>query len=611
MHCTGLGGGLTRVGGGASVAALNRMNFHSVAAALAAGLLGIASFRVALGAEAPVAPGVMDWLAEEHAYSFTNLVLPDGTRPYFLGYTLTERRVVVIETTLGAVERDLESTQRYLDVDVRVGDYALDNTHKLRGGEAGFDAADLLAGGAVEVPVEDDRLALQHAVWRATDRAFKSAARKYQRVLTNLKTQVSEEDQSGDFTREPPAVHREPLPAWAPDRAAWAAMLQRASAAAREFPLIYNSGAALTAGREVRWLVNSEGSRLQTGRKLLRVIVSAATKAEDGMDLSQSHIFDAVDEAGLPGEEAVREALVRVCRQVLALRAAPQVEPFTGPAILRNRATGVFFHEIFGHRIEGHRQKDVEEGQTFARQVGEAVLPEFLTVRDDPTIEVFRGEPLRGFYTHDDEAVPAQNVLLVENGVLRNFLMSRSPLKDFPRSNGHGRREPGRSVVSRMGNLLIESSRQVPFDELRRRLIEECRRQDKPFGLLFEDITGGFTGTRRVGAQSFKVLPVVVYRVFADGRPDELVRGVDIVGTPLTSFSKILATGDDPAVFNGTCGAESGSVPVSTIAPSILVSQIEIEKRRRNQDRPPLLESPLAGAASGPGAGAADQGGRP
>jgi hypothetical protein len=145
-----------------------------------------------------------------------------------------------------------------------------------------------------------------------------------------------------------------------------------------------------------------------------------------------------------------------------------------------------------------------------------------------------------------------------------------------------------------MGNTIVYSSQTTGFDELRKMLVDECKRQDKPYGLMFEDITGGFTGTSRWGAQTFKVLPVVVYRVYADGRPDELVRGVDIVGTPLTSFSKIIYTGDDPAVFNGTCGAESGGVPVSGVSPSILVSEIEVEKRRREQDKPPILSPPIA-----------------
>jgi predicted Zn-dependent protease len=279
---------------------------------------------------------------------------------------------------------------------------------------------------------------------------------------------------------------------------------------------------------------------------------------------------------------------------VLALRTAPLVEPYTGPAILLNRASGVFFHEIFGHRIEGHRQKDVEEGQTFTKMIGKPILPEFLSVIDDPTQARFGNEDLRGHYLYDDEGVRSSRVQLVENGILRTFLLSRSPVQNFANSNGHGRREPGRQVVSRQGNLIVQSTKAVPFTKLREMLIQECKQQNKPYGYLFDDITGGFTTTSRGGPQAFKVLPVVVYRVHADGRPDELVRGVDIVGTPLSCFSKIVATGDDPAVFNGSCGAESGWVPVSAVSPSILVTQIEIEKRQRSQDLPPILPPPFS-----------------
>jgi predicted Zn-dependent protease len=283
-----------------------------------------------------------------------------------------------------------------------------------------------------------------------------------------------------------------------------------------------------------------------------------------------------------------------VIADVLGLREAPIVDPYTGPAILLNRASGVFFHEIFGHRIEGHRQKDVEEGQTFAKKIGQEVLPTFLNVVDDPSQRRFRTTDLNGYYQYDEECVPAQPARLVEEGVLKTFLMSRSPTRGFTKSNGHGRRQPGARVVARQGNFFIQSAKQVPFEELRGLLIEECKKQDKEYGLLFKDISGGFTSTRRWSPQAFKVLPILVYRVYADGRPDELVRGVDIVGTPLTCFSKILCTADDADVFNGVCGAESGAVPVSAISPSILVEQIEVEKKRKAQDRPPILEAPIA-----------------
>ncbi len=532
-------------------------------------------------------------LTEELDYSTKNLAMPDGAKPYYIGYTITGRESVSMSATLGALSSDETKLGRQLDVDIRVGDYSVDNTHKIRGGGFSFDMSNFM-GGATVISIEDDPAAIKHAVWLATDRAMKAAIKKYQRVQTNLKTMVEEEDKSDDFSMEKPAVYSEPEVQLSLDRKAWAERLRKVARLARKYPLIYTSSVSLNASAENRYMVTSEGTRLQTARKLLRVVVSARTKAEDGMDLSQSFLFNACTEDKLPSEEELTGKFQEVIDRVLALREAPLVEPYEGPAILLNRASGVFFHEIFGHRIEGHRQKDVDEGQTFAKKVGESVLPEFISVRDDPTMSVFGSEDLRGYYKYDDEGVPAADVRLIEKGILKTFLMSRSPVEGFPKSNGHGRRQPGRKVVARQGNLIIESDKAVSFDKLRELLREECKRQEKEYGFLFEDITGGFTGTGRRGPQVFKVLPVVVYRVYADGRPDELVRGVDIVGTPLASFSQIIYTGDDPAVFNGTCGAESGAVPVSAISPSILVSQIEIEKRRRAQDKPPILPAPIA-----------------
>ena len=535
-------------------------------------------------------------LGEELNYAAEKLVLPDGTKPYYLGYTITDVQGVSLGAELGALAGDDTYHSRLLDVDVRVGDYSLDNTHKIRGGFMGFDPSDFMNRGPTPVSLSGDPVALKQAIWLATDRKFKAAAKKYQRVLTNLKTKVEEEDKSDDFSREQPSSYTEPEVTLDLDRKAWAQRLRNVSKLARDYPLIYNSGVSLSVRAQNVYLANSEGTRIEHGQKYLRIFVSASTTAEDGMELSQSESFAAADEKGLPSEEKLTAAFKRVIEMVLALREAPLVEPYTGPAILRNRASAVFFHEIFGHRIEGHRQKDVEEGQTFTKKIGEEVLPTFLSVHDDPTKVKWGDIDLRGYYKYDDEGVPAQDVTLVDNGFLKTFLLSRSPVQGFDKSNGHGRRAPGNDVVSRMGNTIIYSSKTVPFEKLREQLIEECKRQDKPYGLLFEDITGGFTGTRRSGAQTFKVLPVVVYRIYADGRPDELVRGVDIVGTPLTSFSKIICTGDDPDVFNGTCGAESGGVPVSGVSPSILVSEIEVEKRRREQDKPPILTPPIAQA---------------
>jgi predicted Zn-dependent protease len=530
-------------------------------------------------------------MTSELKHSMEHLATEDGTRPYFLAYTITRTDNAAVVGSLGALEQDDIQSRRVLDVDVRVGDYALDNTRQIRGGAG--DRFGRRFGGAAQVSLENNPLAVKHALWQATDGAFKSAVERFQRVRTDLKTTVEEEHKADDFSREKPSVHSEPEVVLDLNREEWGRRIRNVSRLALKYPQIYESSVAVVAVANNRSMVSSEGSRVKTGQKHLRVAVSASTKADDGMELSQSYIFNAATEAGLPNEKQVRAEFQKVLDGVMALRVAPLVEPYTGPAILLNRASGVFFHEIFGHRIEGHRQKDVEEGQTFTKMVGKPILPEFLSVADDPTQASFGGEDLRGFYRFDDEGVPASKVNLVESGVLKTFLLSRSPVPGFAKSNGHGRREPGRQVVSRQGNLMVHSTKAVPLAKLREMLVAECKKKDKPYGYWFEDITGGFTTTARGGPQAFKVLPVVVYRVFADGRKDELVRGVDIVGTPLSCFSKIIATGDDASVFNGSCGAESGWVPVSAVSPSILVEEIEIEKRERSQERLPILPPPI------------------
>jgi predicted Zn-dependent protease len=344
--------------------------------------------------------------------------------------------------------------------------------------------------------------------------------------------------------------------------------------------------------RETKYLVNTEGSKLQHGRTFVTLNFSALGKAGDGMDLSASRSYQAKDLDGLPKADAIEAAVQKVASDLSTLLHAPVVDPYVGPAILSGSAAGVFFHEIFGHRIEGHRQRDEAEGQTFTASVGSSVLPDFLSVVFDPTRTRIGPVQLNGNYEFDDEGVKAQPVTVVDNGILKTFLMTRSPIKGFDHSNGHARRQAGMEVVSRQSNLIVESKKQVSEAELRRMLIDEIKRRNKPYGLRFEQVSSGYTTTRRRGLQAFTVVPLIVYRVYPDGRPDQLVRGADIVGTPLSSFAKIMATSDKPEVFNGYCGAESGSVPVSAVSPSLLVSEIEIQKKDQSQDRPPLLPRP-------------------
>jgi len=345
--------------------------------------------------------------------------------------------------------------------------------------------------------------------------------------------------------------------------------------------------------------VSTEGSAVAAPATMIRLIVQAETRADDGMDLIRVETYQALTPDQLPAETQIGADIQKMAADLAELRKAPIAEPYDGPALLSGRAAAVFFHEVLGHRLEGHRQRGENEGQTFTKKVNQVVLPEFLSVVDDPTMRQLNGTPLAGWYEFDNEGEPAERADLIENGVLKDFLTSRTPFKGFAQSNGHGRGQPGLMPTGRQGNLIVTSTKTAPDAELRLKFIEDIKKQGKPYGLYFEDIQGGFTLTMRSLPQAFQVLPVMVWRVYADGRPDELVRGVDIVGTPLAALTHIELTGDKTDVFNGVCGAESGWVPVSAAAPAMLFSEMEVQKRAQSHNRPPILPPPTADTDSG------------
>jgi TldD protein len=538
---------------------------------------------VAFGAEDHV---ILNTMNEELQRNFEVLKQKADPPPYFLSYEITDEDNHTVSASLGVLNSTGATHNRYLDVTVRVGDPKLDNFRRVRGERVDFTSG-------ASVVVDETPGALKQRIWLETDRIYRAAAERLIKIKTNQQVKAEDRDMSNDFSGEESYTHWEPPTTVAFDSARWSASMRDLSKEFLQYKDLLASDVQVSVQSDNRYLVNSEGTKVQHGRAFARVIITASAKAKDGMDVSDFDSFEAADPKDLPAADVIRAAVKKVGGHVEALLAAKTAEPFVGPAIFSGRASGVFFHEIFGHRIEGHRQKDEAEGQTFTKSVGEKILPDFLSVTFDPTIKNVAGVDLNGTYEYDDEGVVARPVKAVENGVLRNFLMSRSPIDGFDHSNGHGRRQPGLEVVSRQSNLLVTSTRSVTDEKLRQMLIDEIKRQNKPYGLYFEDITGGFTTTQRAGLQAFKVIPVIVYRVYADGRPDELIRGADIVGTPLASFAKIIATSDKQEVFNGYCGAESGSVPVSAVSPAILISEIEIEKKDASQDLLPLLPSPL------------------
>ncbi len=387
--------------------------------------------------------------------------------------------------------------------------------------------------------------------------------------------------------------HIEPLDSLTIDKKRWEGVLRAISGRFKAEPLIYESATDFKAISNTRYLVTTEGTRLRTTDFNYSLALSANARADDGMPISLERVFKAHAYENLPDSASLAAVADTLIDLVMALRGAPVMEPYTGPAIIKSGASGVFFHEALGHRLEGHRTRKEGEGHTFKSKVGMGIIPEFLNVIDDPTVTEVNGTELYGHYVYDDEGIASEPVTLVDHGVLKGFLMCRTPIKDQSQSNGHGRADIWSTPVSRQGSLFIKAENPLTYEALRKRLLEECRRAGKEYGLIFEEMVSGETNTSSYGVQTLRVRPRVVRKVFVDDGREELVRGVELIGTPLSLLENIAATADDMGVFNGVCGAESGWVPVSAIAPSILLPEVEVQKLDRNQKRSPILPPPL------------------
>jgi predicted Zn-dependent protease len=543
-------------------------------------------------------PVILDAMTTELQRAFTTLGRQDAGKadaarqlpPYFLSYAVSDASFVSIRAQFGALVDSSANHVRVADVQVRVGEAKLDNTHGNHRGSA---------VNSLQLPLADDRPALARTLWLATNAGYGNALDNYLRVKTEAEVRAKEEDTSPDFSQEAAQVHVvQPAPPIVVDRAAWEQRTRALSKIFREYPDVYQNMVMLTVQNETDYFASSEGSRVVEPHTQAGLVVFAMTRAEDGMDLFRAQTFEAQTVEGLPAQTEMEAAIRELGKSLEALRKAPATEPFDGPVILSGRAAAVFFHEVLGHRLEGQRQRGDEEGQTFTKELNKEVLPTFLSVADDPTLTTFGNTWLSGNYKYDDEGQKAQRVALIQDGVLKTFLMSRLPIASFSASNGHGRASTGHVPTGRQGNLIVSSTKSVPETELRKELIEEAKKQGKPYGLYFEDISSGFAVTTRNSPQAFQVIPLVVWRVFVDGRPDELVRGVSIVGTPLAAMKRILATGDKSEVFNGECGAESGTIPVSAVAPAMLLSEMETQRQPQGTARPPIL--PIPGTETSP-----------
>lgn len=513
-------------------------------------------------------------------------------KPYFMSLRVNDFRRVTIQSNMGVAATEDIQEGRTLTPQIRVGNPRLDNFKLITQGAANTQGRDIAPW---VLPMNDNDVeGIRAGIWSEVRRRYDFAVNVYRETQAKVSTNVADEDTAACFSVAPiEQYYEQPLTAEQKkiDIEAWRNRMNKVSAVMSAYPELQGGTAQLNFEVSRQYIVNTEGTSVVQNRIAARVMITAQGMASDGMVLPVSFDYYATSLDKLPDVDVMIVKAKELVQRVKALMKAPVANPYTGPAILSGPASGVFFHEIFGHRLEAHRLKS--GGETFRNMVGKNVLPSDFSVYCDPTLSYYRDKELNGHYLFDSEGVRSRRVDNIKNGVLNEFLLSRVPMDGFPQSNGHGRASDGHDAVSRQSSLIVETTAPQTEEKLREMLRAEAKKQGKEYGYYFLTVTGGFTTTGQGNTMnSFNVSPVEVYRVYVDGRPDELVRGVDLIGTPLSMFSHIAAAGNEPTLFTGSCGAESGWVPVACVSPQIYVTQIETQRRKKAQQTPQILAAP-------------------
>jgi TldD protein len=514
--------------------------------------------------------------------------------PYYLDYHVDDIEFANITASFGSIIEQNQDRSRVLSLRIKVGDYSFDDSHQVN--DRGVNSRGGGAGQAI-LPIDNDVVAIAFQLWKTTTNKYQEALTRYKAVKNIADREPKSVVVTNDFSTEPIESYIEPP--LKPlkddfDAEAWKQKVKKYSAVFLREKNIIQAIVSLRATYERKYFLSSEGTVVVQNTPAVYLAVNGSIRADDGDIIPLSKSYYATKPQDLPADEVILADIEKLVATLGKLRTAPLAEPYSGPAILMAETAGVFFHEIFGHRIEGHRLKNEHDGQTFKSRINQPVLPKTLNVIFDPTLATYKNYSLNGKYAYDDEGIKSKRVTVVQNGILKTFLMSRSPLEGIPNSNGHGRASVGAEPVSRQSNLIIETSKPVRFQELRKLLVKECQKQGKEYGYLFKEVVGGFTTTDRYNPNAFNIFPTEVYRIYVNGKPDELVRGVDLIGTPLAMFAEISAAADDAGVFIGFCGAESGNVPVSAVAPSLFVRRIETQKKPKQHEEGTLLSRPAS-----------------
>ncbi len=518
--------------------------------------------------------------AKEAKRATGGLRKPGFPKLYYLSYLIRDLEIYEVEARYGALYRDERYLRRNCLADARVGSARKDQVTD--GGL--FDNSDEdESHGYVELPISDRASAMQIGLWRLTDAKYREAEEAYLRKRAHELTYLDKSEHLGSWQRCKPREHLGTVDLPEIDGDYWSKFVEKASATLLDFPRIRNSHVGLKVRHQTNLFVNSDGSVSIESLAYwqLEAYLWFLSKDGDGIPWTVSHFTPHPEQ--LPDLNSFRREIRAAARLLEQIADAPRIHSYSGPVLLEPIAAGLMIHEALGHRLEGNRLRATGEARTFADSLGTRVLPEFLTLHDDPTIQCWEDHQgqehgLVGHYLFDDEGIAAEDAGLIKDGVLTGFLTGRTPVGPRHRSNGHSRSGRHERSMSRMGVTMLEASTTHDEKSLRQQLIDQIKAQGLPYGIRIIDATGGETATEAYDFQAFLGEVNLASRIYPDGR-EELVKGVNFIGTPLNAVHGILAAGDRPELDNAWCGAESGFVPVSTISPSLLVRHLELQSK--------------------------------
>ncbi|MEM7263998.1 MAG: metallopeptidase TldD-related protein [Planctomycetota bacterium] len=500
---------------------------------------------------------------------------PGHPRPYFVSYLIRDEERWTVKARFGAITHDSRRHRRPCFCDVRVGSYKSD--HVQDGGLVDSSTEDESYSCAF-LPFEGDRKGIQHSLWRLAETRYREAAESYAQKKASQLTYLDRNRQYRAFEKLPPiqSVKVRDLPEV--DEEYWRSYVKKASALVRRYPSIKSSSVRFSVMHQTKVYVSTEGSTQIENESFWSLECYLWLLSEQGDAFPWTISKFVRDPSELPDAATFHREIRATIQKLEKLAASPRIRAYAGPVLLDPIPAGLLVHEALGHRLEGNRMLSTGEGQTFRDSMNQPILPEFLSIVDEPGRAEFEGQSLVGHYSFDDEGCPAQDVTLVEGGVLRNFLTSRAPIDKRHRSNGHARNESYERPISRMGVTRVESHDGLSDAAMKKELIAEIEAQGLPFGIRILHASGGETRTESYDFQAFLGEINLAAKVYPDGR-EEWVRGVDFVGTPLNATRSIIAAGNRVEVDNAYCGAESGWVPVSTICPSLLVAHLELQAK--------------------------------